>query len=84
MKFFCKDECKAEGILIKTNAVKAKSDRYSVEYREELESERGTLSVTITDLTESDSGRYRCGLGSSMVPDSSSDFEVRVSDSEFP
>lgn len=82
MRFFCKNECKGEDVLIKTDAVRATSGKYRTSYREEVKSERGTLSVTITDLTESDSGRYRCGLGTSIIPDATSDFEVRVSDSK--
>lgn len=82
IRFFCKGECKDEGILIRTGSVKASSGRYSMTYRE-AESQRGTLSVTIRDLTESDSGRYRCGLGSSTFPNTTSDFEVRVSDGEL-
>ncbi|XP_051281674.1 polymeric immunoglobulin receptor-like isoform X2 [Dicentrarchus labrax] len=78
-KFFCKEECKAEDILIRTDGVTAHSGRYSIKYRNDS-SERGTLSVTITDLTKSDSGRYRCGLGQTLVPDSYIDFEIRVSD----
>ncbi|XP_038577616.1 polymeric immunoglobulin receptor-like isoform X2 [Micropterus salmoides] len=78
-KFFCKNECKAEDILVKTDDVRAQSGRYSIEYRDGS-SGRGIVSVTITNLTKSDSGRYRCGLGGTSVPESFSDFEVRVSD----
>ena len=41
------------------------------------------MSVTITQLTKSDSGRYRCGLGRSLVPDSYSEFDLIVKDGEF-
>ncbi|XP_051282844.1 polymeric immunoglobulin receptor-like [Dicentrarchus labrax] len=78
-KFFCKKECKAEDILIKTDGVRAHSGRYSIKYRNDSP-ERGILSVTITNLTKSDSGRYRCGLGQTLVPGSYRDFEIRVSD----
>lgn len=81
-KFFCKDECKDEDILIKTDDVTAQSGRYSTNYRDGS-SGRGILSVTITGLTKSDAGQYRCGLGATLVPDSYTDFEVRVSDGEF-
>uniref|UniRef100_A0A8P4KIG2 Immunoglobulin domain-containing protein n=1 Tax=Dicentrarchus labrax TaxID=13489 RepID=A0A8P4KIG2_DICLA len=81
-KFFCKKECKAEDILIKTDGVRAHSGRYSIKYRNDSP-ERGILSVTITNLTKSDSGRYRCGLGQTLVPGSYRDFEIRVSDGEF-
>uniref|UniRef100_A0A7N8Y5X3 Immunoglobulin V-set domain-containing protein n=1 Tax=Mastacembelus armatus TaxID=205130 RepID=A0A7N8Y5X3_9TELE len=42
-------------VLIETNS-KAKSDRYSIDY-----GSRRFFNVTITQLTKSDSGRYRCG-----------------------
>ena len=81
-KFFCKGECKAEDILIKTDEDRAQSGRYHTRYREGSAG-KGRLSVTITHLTKSDSGRYRCGLGGDLVPDSYLDFEVRVLDGKF-
>ncbi|XP_045911336.1 polymeric immunoglobulin receptor-like isoform X2 [Micropterus dolomieu] len=78
-KFFCKNECKAEDILVKTDDVRAQSGRYSIKYRNGS-SGRGIVSVTITNLTKSDSGRYRCGLGGTSDPESFRDFEARVSD----
>uniref|UniRef100_A0A671YSQ2 Immunoglobulin domain-containing protein n=1 Tax=Sparus aurata TaxID=8175 RepID=A0A671YSQ2_SPAAU len=82
IKFFCKEECKAEGILIKTEDVRGQNGRFSTEYKGKS-SGRGVLTVTITNLTKSDSGRYRCGFGTDLVPDSYWDFEIRVSDGEF-
>ncbi|XP_030278829.1 polymeric immunoglobulin receptor-like [Sparus aurata] len=82
IKFFCKEECKAEGILVKTEDVRGQNGRFSTEYEGES-SGRGVLTVTITNLTKSDTGQYRCGLGTDLVPDSYSDFEIRVSD-ELP
>ncbi|XP_042347772.1 polymeric immunoglobulin receptor-like isoform X2 [Plectropomus leopardus] len=79
MKFFCKDECKAEDILIKTEDVRAQSGRFSIKYKN-ASSGRGILTVTITNVTKSDSGRYRCGLGKTLAPKSYRDFEVRVLD----
>ncbi|XP_068566602.1 polymeric immunoglobulin receptor-like [Cebidichthys violaceus] len=78
-KFFCKNECEAEDILIKTDDVRAQSGRFSITYRNDS-SGFGVLTVIFTNLTKSDSGRYRCGLGKTLVPDSYNDFEVRVSD----
>ncbi|XP_050927449.1 hepatitis A virus cellular receptor 1 isoform X2 [Lates calcarifer] len=78
-KFFCKNECKGEDVLIQTDDVRANRGRYSIEYKGES-SGRGIVSVTIRNLTQSDSGRYRCGLGGSLVPESYTDFGVRVSD----
>ncbi|XP_059190025.1 polymeric immunoglobulin receptor-like [Centropristis striata] len=81
-KFFCKNTCAAEDILIKTEDVSAQNGRYSIAYKTES-SVKGTLTVTIRDLTRSDAGRYRCGLGQTLAPDSYSDFEVRVSEEPF-
>ncbi|XP_027131410.1 polymeric immunoglobulin receptor-like isoform X4 [Larimichthys crocea] len=81
-KFFCKDECEAKDILIKTDGVRAQSGRYSTTYRNNS-SGRESLSVTITHLIKSDSGRYRCGLGKNLVPNSYWDFEVRVLDASL-
>ncbi|XP_044207439.1 polymeric immunoglobulin receptor-like, partial [Thunnus albacares] len=78
-KFFCKGKCKEEDILIKTDGVTAQSGRYSIRYKDGF-SGRRTVTVTITQLTKSDSGRYRCGLGGSSVPDSYWDFELTVTD----
>ncbi|XP_041802692.1 polymeric immunoglobulin receptor-like isoform X2 [Chelmon rostratus] len=78
-KFFCKEECKAEDVLVKTDDDVAQRDRYSIKYRNGP-SGGGILSVTITRMTKSDSGRYRCGVGRNSLPDSYTDFEIRVSD----
>ncbi|XP_044206486.1 polymeric immunoglobulin receptor-like [Thunnus albacares] len=78
-KFFCKGECKEEDILIKTDDVTAQSGRYNIRY-EDGSSGRRTVTVTFTQLTKSDSGRYRCGLGGSSVPDSYTDFDITVID----
>ncbi|KAK2898121.1 polymeric immunoglobulin receptor-like [Channa argus] len=77
-KFFCKDECDKDGILVKTDGVRANSGRYSIKYQTGS-SGRGILSVTITNMIRSDSGLYTCGLGESSGPDSYTSFMVRVS-----
>lgn len=82
-KFFCRNECKEkEDVLIRTDGSAAQNGRYSIVYTDSS-SGRGSLYVTITHLTQSDSGLYRCGLGRGRVLDSYTDFEVRVSDGEF-
>ncbi|XP_042265595.1 uncharacterized protein LOC121896033 [Thunnus maccoyii] len=78
-KLFCKGECKEEDILIETDGVTAQSGRHSIRY-EDGSSGRRSVTVTITQLTKSDSGRYRCGLEGSSVPDSYTDFDVTVTD----
>ncbi|KAI4790520.1 hypothetical protein KUCAC02_034580 [Chaenocephalus aceratus] len=60
--YFCKDECKGEDILIKTASDTDLKDRYSIRYIEG--NPTGVfVFVSIKQLTQSDSGRYRCGLG---------------------
>ncbi|KAL4007565.1 hypothetical protein ACER0C_001417 [Sarotherodon galilaeus] len=81
-KFFCKNECKNEGeILIDTTNNKSASLRYSTEYRPG--SVYG-LYATITQLTKSDTGRYRCGYGNPLSPDLYSSVNVLVIDASNP
>ncbi|XP_026223997.1 uncharacterized protein LOC113167517 isoform X2 [Anabas testudineus] len=82
MKFFCKRECKREeDVLIKTQENRAQSGRYSIEYKSSSSAE-AFLCVTITNLTKSDSGRYRFGLGRSEVSTSYGIFDVKVIDAQ--
>ncbi|XP_039679244.1 uncharacterized protein LOC120573524 [Perca fluviatilis] len=68
-KFFCKNECTKEDLLVETNAVRDQRGRYGVDYNGDC------VFVSISQLTKSDSGRYRCGVGST-----SSDFDIIVVD----
>ncbi|KAK2850832.1 hypothetical protein Q5P01_007108 [Channa striata] len=79
-KFFCKGRCEDHNVLLKTDDFKAKRGRYRITYKNQPPG--GKLSVTITNLTRSDSGGYSCGVGRSMVLDSIIEFEVRVSDDQ--
>ncbi|XP_037627436.1 uncharacterized protein LOC119489272 isoform X2 [Sebastes umbrosus] len=60
-KIFCKEQCEQEDILIETTNVRARRGRYSIEWKRTQGTRVGDVSVTITQLTKSDSGRYRCG-----------------------
>ncbi len=77
LKFICRQTCE-ENILIETTDVRARSGRYSLEWRK-----KGVLTgevlVTIRQLTESDSGLYRCG----SLHSSHEEFRVIVIDGEF-
>ncbi|XP_056239942.1 uncharacterized protein LOC130174272 [Seriola aureovittata] len=75
-KVFCKNKCKEEDILIETTNNRARSGRYSMEYKEGFLN--GNVFVTIKQLTKSDSGRYRCRLGTSLS--SYKDLEIIVTD----
>ncbi|XP_039466273.1 polymeric immunoglobulin receptor-like [Oreochromis aureus] len=77
-KFFCKNRCKNKGeILIDTTNNKSESGRYDIEYRP---GSTFGLYVTITQLTKSDTGRYRCGYGNPLSPDSYDNNDVLVID----
>ncbi|CAI5685945.1 unnamed protein product [Oreochromis niloticus] len=81
-KFFCKNQCKNEGeILIDTSNNKSVSGRYSIEYS--AGSVFG-LYVTITQLTKSDTGGYRCGYGNPLSPDSYYSTSLVVIDGSNP
>ncbi|XP_069385596.1 polymeric immunoglobulin receptor-like [Paralichthys olivaceus] len=54
IKYFCKDPCKDKDVLIRSND-ESKS-RYSIEDK------GNTFSVTISHLTEDDTGTYFCGI----------------------
>ncbi|XP_051280571.1 uncharacterized protein LOC127377049 isoform X2 [Dicentrarchus labrax] len=60
-KFFCKEGCNQEDILIQTTGVTAHNGRYSMTYDGTFTG--GNVFVTITQLTKSDSGLYWCGSG---------------------
>ncbi|XP_062283202.1 macrophage mannose receptor 1-like [Scomber scombrus] len=76
MKFFCKDECKKEeDILVETAENRALNGRYSIKYIE-----GSGMYVTITQLEKSDTGRYKCGYGRALSPDSFDWFPIIVVD----
>ncbi|XP_027867469.1 uncharacterized protein LOC114141187 [Xiphophorus couchianus] len=74
-KIFCRDDCEGENVLIKTQADSAQRGRFSSEYRSSQ-----ILVVSISPLTKSDSGTYRCGTGASVSAASFTEFELRVTD----
>lgn len=82
-KFLCKEKCEREKILIETTDVSAQSSRCSVSYEEAAAGGRAALTVSITQLEKSDTGRYRCGLGRASSPASLKEFDVVVIDGEF-
>ncbi|KAK9514723.1 hypothetical protein VZT92_025415 [Zoarces viviparus] len=78
-KYFCKGRCKENDILVETAAYGAQRGRYSIRYVEGSPS-GGFVYVGITQLTSSDSGRYRCGLDKPLFPDSYYGFNIVVTD----
>ncbi|KAK9515215.1 hypothetical protein VZT92_025879 [Zoarces viviparus] len=78
-KIFCKQPCEERDILIETEDVTAQRGRYSISYEEGAFPARYTvLYVSITKLTKSDEGKYRCGLHRSFISSSYQDIEIRV------
>ncbi|XP_035501222.1 uncharacterized protein LOC118316977 isoform X2 [Scophthalmus maximus] len=74
-KFLCREEC--DKFLIDTNDEIATSDRYKIKY-----GSRSMFNVTIGRLTESDSGRYRCGVGRNHGKNTCQEFEITVTGGE--
>ncbi|XP_054465861.1 uncharacterized protein LOC129100289 [Anoplopoma fimbria] len=85
-KIFCKEACEEGDILIKTNDVTATSGRYSIVYEEGTFPVSTTvLNVSITNLTKSDAGKYRCGLHRTLTPFPSYwEVEIRVEEASVP
>ncbi|XP_026223785.1 uncharacterized protein LOC113167412 isoform X1 [Anabas testudineus] len=79
-KFFCQETCDRGNLLIETPEDRAQSGRYSIRFEEGAAGGGGALSVSITQLKTSDTGLYRCGLGSSASSASFKEFEVVVID----
>uniref|UniRef100_A0A096M6C2 Immunoglobulin domain-containing protein n=1 Tax=Poecilia formosa TaxID=48698 RepID=A0A096M6C2_POEFO len=74
---FCRGGCGKDEVLVQTDGVAAERGRYSIEY------EGGVLYVSISALTRSDSGWYRCNLDLERWPDEYRDFYLTVTDGEF-
>ncbi|XP_074538359.1 uncharacterized protein LOC141799865 [Halichoeres trimaculatus] len=79
-KVFCRDDCEDKDILVETSGVSNQSGRYSVEYKEGSLTTSTLIYVSITDLRESDCGRYRCWLDRLWFVDSYETFELQVTD----
>ncbi|XP_051805470.1 polymeric immunoglobulin receptor-like isoform X2 [Acanthochromis polyacanthus] len=70
-KFLCRDDCK--NFLFDTNDPKASSDRYSIEF-----GDQSYFNVTIGQVSGSDSGTYRCGVGRRQDNNACRQFEIIV------
>ncbi|XP_032364223.1 CMRF35-like molecule 5 [Etheostoma spectabile] len=83
-RIFCKDKCKKGDILIETEEDTAQRGRYSITYKEGFFPKSNTfVYVSIRNLTQSDSGRYWCGLKRSLSFPSYDEIELRVPEGEF-
>ncbi|CAG6021999.1 unnamed protein product [Menidia menidia] len=77
-KKFCRGGCFDEGeILVQTDGVRAEKGRYRIGYVDGRFA-GGVLYVSIAQLTQSDSGRYRCYLQRPGF-DGSTEFSIQVS-----
>ncbi|XP_014834898.1 PREDICTED: uncharacterized protein LOC106912601 isoform X2 [Poecilia mexicana] len=76
-KIFCRENCEEGNVLIETTKNSAENGRYGIEYVKAHGPNIYSFYVKISGLTESDSGRYRCGLGESS--ESYQDFTLSVS-----
>ncbi|XP_014834899.1 PREDICTED: uncharacterized protein LOC106912601 isoform X3 [Poecilia mexicana] len=81
-KIFCRENCEEGNVLIETTKNSAENGRYGIEYVKAHGPNIYSFYVKISGLTESDSGRYRCGLGESS--ESYQDFTLSVSGSSTP
>ena len=79
-KYFCKNDCKSENILVQTAAGKGQNGRYSIQFTKA--DTGGSVFVSITQLNKSDSGRYRCAVDRSLLLDSYYEFNIIVTDGE--
>ncbi|XDV15914.1 hypothetical protein PO909_015855 [Leuciscus waleckii] len=71
IKYFCRDPCEDTDILVQSD--RSHEGRYKLE-----DSGTGTFTVTITDLQESDSGIYWCGVDRAVL-DTYQEVHLKVS-----
>ncbi|XP_042071632.1 uncharacterized protein LOC102304157 isoform X2 [Haplochromis burtoni] len=79
-KLFCKEKCEDGNILVETSDDAAQNGRYRIKYVKTYITSYPTLYVSITQLKQSDSGRYRCSLDRVLLTDGNSDFELIVTE----
>lgn len=82
-KFFCRENCEGENLLIKTKKETDQSGRYRHEYEKGSILSSPVVSVSISYVTQSDSRLYTCGLGDSLSSASFRGFRLLVVDGEF-
>ncbi|XP_019204942.1 uncharacterized protein LOC109196119 isoform X5 [Oreochromis niloticus] len=79
-KLFCKEKCENGNTLVETSDDAAQNGRYSIKYEQTYMTSYPTLYVSITQLKQSDSGRYRCSLDIAWWRDPNDDFELIVTE----
>uniref|UniRef100_A0A3Q2P3W8 Immunoglobulin subtype domain-containing protein n=1 Tax=Fundulus heteroclitus TaxID=8078 RepID=A0A3Q2P3W8_FUNHE len=82
-RFFCRETCEGENILIETTDDRAQRGRYSILYEEKDFASFDLMDVSITGLKTSDSGRYWCRLDKTWAGTLYDDFDLVVTEGEF-
>ncbi|XP_047216473.1 uncharacterized protein LOC124865429 isoform X3 [Girardinichthys multiradiatus] len=82
-KSFCRGGCREEEVLVQTDGDRAQRGRYSIEY-DAGPASGAVLLVTVTHLTQSDSGRYRCRMDKTLLANLFRDFSITVTEGVDP
>ncbi|XP_047245916.1 uncharacterized protein LOC124883058 [Girardinichthys multiradiatus] len=77
-RFFCKETCEGNNILIETTEDRDQRGRYSIQYEKKSIFSSDIMNVSITGLKQSDSGRYRCQLNNTWTATKYEDFDLDV------
>uniref|UniRef100_A0A668SJR5 Immunoglobulin V-set domain-containing protein n=1 Tax=Oreochromis aureus TaxID=47969 RepID=A0A668SJR5_OREAU len=83
-KYICRNDSEKEDILIETTENRAESGRYIIRYDISDKKVNMGFNVTITSLTKSDSGRYKCGVRKKDAKNTCLEFEISVTDGDSP
>ncbi|XP_004749074.2 CMRF-35-like molecule 4 isoform X1 [Mustela putorius furo] len=74
VKYWCKSPCLGDIVVTKEADIEVRSGRVSIrDHPANL-----TFTVTLENLTESDTGTYRCGIDTSLLPEYLLDLNFRV------
>ncbi|XP_036005128.1 uncharacterized protein LOC118566571 [Fundulus heteroclitus] len=79
-RFFCKETCEGENILIETTEDRAQRGRYSIQYEDNGHLSYNIMYVSITGLKKSDSGKYRCQTDKTWLGTQYDDFDLIVTE----
>ncbi|XP_054912660.1 uncharacterized protein LOC129376975 [Poeciliopsis prolifica] len=61
-RIFCRENCQGENVLFNTTSNKAERGRNSIKFSQRVREKAYNLTVTVDNLTPSDSGLYNAGL----------------------
>ncbi|KAK5609825.1 hypothetical protein CRENBAI_018992 [Crenichthys baileyi] len=83
-RFFCKGTCEGKNILIETTKDRDQQGRYSIQYEKKNCFLSDIMYVSITELKQPDSGRYRCRLDKTLAGTLHEDFDLYVTEASSP